>query len=370
MKNAILYHLIRFPLLFCILLGMAGCGEFVGTEDDKIDTGKVQKLELFIPEDSLGRLYSTMSLDTDASCSVIFKKWHGDGTLKIRGDSSRLRLKKSFTLEVDGRKYILERGQENGGLYNRIAMRAYQLAGLPSCNTESIALFLNDEYLGCYNLITYYAEDVIGGELYRMHLKNYNDLEKNHPLVSCSKKKFPKDDDLSNLEWLLAAVTTMSDDDWHQFVLDKVDIEKTVSYLVVHDFLTVGDTNGINFYIHFDGKYRILPWDHEVCLHEDRSKYQLCDDNQLIRRLVSVPEVKTAYNQKMQKLFVGGGAECILDQLQAEAAAMFDNLAVAMESDPEFGISRQNFMKIKTFVVNYLDKTTGRAAEVDKLILH
>ena len=49
---------------------------------------------------------------------------------------------------------------------------------------------------------------------------------------------------------------------------------------------------------------------------------------------------------------------------------MFDNLAVAMESDPEFGTSRQNFMKIKTFVVNYFDKTTGRAADGDKLILH
>ena len=49
---------------------------------------------------------------------------------------------------------------------------------------------------------------------------------------------------------------------------------------------------------------------------------------------------------------------------------MFDNLATAMGSDPKFATSRQDFMKIKTYVLNYLDKNTGRAAEVDKLILH
>ena len=41
-----------------------------------------------------------------------------------------------------------------------------------------------------------------------------------------------------------------------------------------------------------------------------------------------------------------------------------------MENDPEFGTARQEFMKIKTFVMNYLDKASGRAADGDKLVLH
>ena len=49
---------------------------------------------------------------------------------------------------------------------------------------------------------------------------------------------------------------------------------------------------------------------------------------------------------------------------------MFDNLATAMESDPEYATSRQDFMKIKAYVLKYLDKNTGRAAEVDRLILN
>ena len=194
-------------------------------------------------------------------------------------------------------------------------------------------------------------------------------MENNHPLRSKSDKKFPDDSDFSNLEHLIAVLTTVSDEGWRQFVLDNVDIDEVASYLTVHDFLTVNDTYGSNFYIQYDGKYRLIPWDNENCMQRNRSKYRLCSDNQLIRRLAAVPEVKNAYNQKMKELFTGGGGTCILDTLQAEATAMFENLAVAMESDPEFGTTRKEFMKIKTFVVNYLDKASGRAADGDKLVL-
>ena len=72
----------------------------------------------------------------------------------------------------------------------------------------------------------------------------------------------------------------------------------------------------------------------------------------------------------MQELFIGGGATCILDTLSAEASAMFDNLSTAMKSDPVYAMSYSQFMEEKAYVLNYLDKTAGRAAETDKLILH
>ena len=285
---------------------LVGCGEFT-TKDDDVDVGTVQKVKITLNEEALSRFYSTVSLDTSISCSVIFGKYHGDSTLKVRGDTSRIRLKKSFMLKVNGKKYVLERGEENGGINNRIAMRAYQLAGVAACDTESVALFLNNQYLGCYNLITYYDEEVIGGELYKCWFKDYDHIENNHPIASLSKKKFPDDDNFTNLNCLLVAVTTFSDTEWRQFVLNNVDIEKTATYLAVHDFLTVKDTDCTNYYIHYDGKYRIVPWDNEQCLLENRREYFPCDDNQIIRRLATVSEIKTVYNQKMQKLFVGGG---------------------------------------------------------------
>lgn len=360
---------IIYSSLLFFILSLSACGE-ITTKDDDPDTDGIEKVEIFLAQNKMQRLYSSVATDSYTTCTLDKGKWHGDADIKVRGLSSRLKPKKSFALKIDGKKYMLERGQENGGLYNRIAMRAYQLAGVTACDTESVALFLNDEYLGCYNFITYYDPDFMPGELYRSWFSYTTDMDMNHPLISETEKKFPKDGDMSNMEHLIYACSSLSDADWRQFVLDKVDIDKTATYLVVHDFLTVTDTSRTNYYIHFDGKYRMIPWDNEQCMLKKRSDYILCGDNQLVRQLVAVPEFKAAYNDKMQKLFTGGGAECILDQLQTEAAAMFDNLATAMESDPEYATSRQDFMKIKAYVLKYLDKNTGRAAEVDRLILN
>ena len=357
-----------FP--FCLIIfSLAACGEFT-TKDDDVDTGDVSEVHIYLSQDKMQRLYSSVATDSYTACTLDKDKWHGEAEIKVRGLSSRLKPKKSFALKIDGKKYMLERGQENGGLYNRIAMRAYQLAGVSACNTESVVLFLNDEYLGCYNFITYYDPDFMDGELYKCWFKNKLDMDRNHPLISQTEKKFPKDGDVSNMEHLICACSSFSDAGWHEFVLKKVDIDKTASYLVVHDFLTVIDTGRTNYYIQFDGKYRIIPWDNEQCMLPGRKSYTLCNDNQLISRLAAVPEFKAVYNQKMQELFTGGGASCILNQLRNEAGAMFDNISTAMASDPEYATSRVDFMKIKTYVLNYLDKNTGRASDGDSLILH
>ena len=349
---------------------LISCGEFVGYKDNDVDVGSVEEVRISMPQRKLQRLYSSVATDSYTTCMVEKGKWYGDADIKVRGLSSRLKPKKSFALRIGGNKYMLERGQENGGLYNRIAMRAYQLAGVSACDTESVALFLNDEYLGCYNFITFYNPGYIAGELYKCWFSSTGNMGANHFLSSRSEKKFPQDEDMTNLEHLIYACSSLSESDWREFVLKRVDIEKTVSYLVVHDFLTVTDTTRTNYYIQFDGKYRIIPWDNEQCFLESRKSYFPCDDNQLIRRLATVPELKMAYNQTMQKLFTGGGTECILDTLQKEAGIMFDSLVTAMEKDPEFGTSKQNFMKIKSYVLNYLDKDTGRATEVEALTLH
>ena len=359
-----------FP--FCLIFfSLISCGEFM-VKDEDVDTGDVGEVHIFLSQEKLQRLYSSVATDSYTTCTLDKGKWHGEADIKVRGLSSRLKPKKSFALKVDGKKYMLERGQENGGIYNRIAMKAYQLAGVTACDTESVVLFLNDEYLGCYNFITYYDPDFIEGELYKSWFTYTTDMGRNHPLSSYAEKKFPKDGDMSNLEHLIYACSSLSDAEWREFVLEKVDIDKTSAYLAVHDFLTVIDTNRTNYYIQFDGKYRIIPWDNEQSLlkGKDREKYTLCGGNQLVRRLAEVPEIKAAYNQKMQNLFTGGGTTCILDQLKEEAGAMFDKLCTAMKSDPEYAASREEFMKIKAYVVKYLDKDTGRASEGDRLILH
>ena len=312
---------------------LVSCGEFAGLKDNDVDIGKAQKLEIFLSDSNLMRLYSSVAINESVSCSVIFEKWRGEGKIKVRGYTSRMHPKKSFQLKVDGKKYVLERGDEVGGISNRIAMRAYQLAGLPACDTETIGLFLNDEYLGCYNFITYYDEDVLGGELYKSYFENYDNLEESHPLHSLSEKKFPDDDNFSTLDNLLAAVTTLSAAEWQEYVLKNVDIEKVASYLAVHDFLMVEDTFRTNLYIAYNGKFYLLPWDNESCIGYNAKGYEMGGDNQLTRGLASVPEVKAAYNRRMKELFMDNG---ILSALKSDTEKMFATADTAMKNDPNF----------------------------------
>ena len=116
----------------------------------------VEKVQIYMHQEELQAFYNSMAESFYTPCILEKDKWRGDAAIKIRGNTSRREHKKSFGLKINNKKYMLERGQESGGLHNRIVMRAYQLAGVPSCGVESVGLFLNDSYLGCYNFITYY----------------------------------------------------------------------------------------------------------------------------------------------------------------------------------------------------------------------
>lgn len=337
----------------------------MGPKDDDVSIGKAQKLEVFLSDDNMMRLYSSVSTNESFSCSVIYEKWRGEGKIKVRGYTSRMHPKKSFQLKIDGKKYVLERGDELAGVSNRIAMRAHQLAGLPACNTETVGLFLNDEYLGCYNLITYYDERILGGELYKTYFEDWDDMSKNHPLRSLCEKKFPDDDDFSNLESLLAAVTTFSDAKWQEYVLENVDVEKVASYLAVHDFLLVNDTFKTNLYIACNGKFYLLPWDNESCIGYNENRYEMGGDNQLTKRLVSVPDVKAAYNRRMKELFMDDG---ILSTLKADVEKMFAAADTAMKNDPNYKDGYDKYLQEKARFLEFLSPT-GRASRLTDPVL-
>lgn len=352
-------------LLIFTSFALVSCGEFVGYKDNDVDIGKAQKLELFLSDTNLSKLYSTVSISESVSCSVIYEKWRGEGKIKVRGYTSRMHAKKSFQLKIDGKKYVLERGDGVAGVSNRIAMRTYQLAGLPACDTETIGLFLNDEYLGCYNLITYYDEDILRGELYKCFFEDYDDIGNNHPLHSLSEKKFPEDDNFSNLDNLLAALTTLSDADWEKYVHKNVDVEKVATYLAVHDFLLVNDTFKTNLYIAYNGRFYLLPWDNESCIGYNEKTYKMGGDNQLTRRLVSVPAVKEAYNRKMKELFIDDG---ILSALKSDTEKMFASADTAMRNDPNFKDEYGKYIKERNRFLQFLSDS-GRVANLADPVL-
>ena len=184
-----------FVILAASLLG--SCGEFAGwNPSDDEDTGALEDMNLYLGDEELEILYDSVVVDESASCRYRVDGATFEGFLNIRGLTSRMQPKKSFTLErANGEKWALDAGGDPWFEY-ALAMRAYDLAGLPVSGFSPVALYLNDSYLGYYNIIPLYNEDLndhygasSSGELFKICL---HDFAEDIPIWGDSEKKFPR----------------------------------------------------------------------------------------------------------------------------------------------------------------------------------
>ncbi len=276
------------------------CGNFTGFESiGEPDTGNIRKIKLYLSQDDMEKLYNSLSEDDYAHC--VYKKGSGviDAWIKIRGDVSRSYPKKSFTLRFENsekERYALTASfKDPSYVRNMIAFDIYRefIPGIPE--TECIALFINDNYIGYYTKIKLYNENDLKKYYgnFQLFKCKFDNMGSDFPLHYLSEKEFPDDDNFSFLDQLISCAKYMNDDDWNDFVNRKFDIEKTALYIAVHNYLAVTDTTTKNFNVIYNGKYSFLPWDHEANMgrsysgtETETTSYPFEGDNMLMRRLL------------------------------------------------------------------------------------
>lgn len=289
-------------ILICFLLSpFFSCGDFIGFDDpDEPDLGSINKIKIYISEEDKNKLYNSLFDSDYAHCTYKENGRVYDAWIKIRGDLSRGYPKKSFTLKFtngsDEKKYSLDASYKDPSqLRNRLAFTAYREMGIPVPDTEGIALFINDIYIGCYTKIDLYTAELLDpvfgkSEMYKC---KFDDMGNDFPLQYLSEKKIIEDDDFSNLNRLISYAENMSENDWLDFVENNFHIELTAKYLFVHSFLAVTDTTQKNFNVVYNGKYALLPWDHEANMRRNytggeisSADYSFKGDNILMSRLL------------------------------------------------------------------------------------
>ncbi|OQY32371.1 MAG: hypothetical protein B6241_11100 [Spirochaetaceae bacterium 4572_59] len=255
--------------------------------------------------------------------------------------------KKSFTIEVDDVKYALDAGG-NPWLEYSLAMHAYASVGLPAMPFEPLALYLNDEYLGYYNLVELYNEDLNDvynskGELFKIELW---DFAKDYPIQGESEKKFPSNNDFGSLSRLLTNCANMEKEEWVSWIEENTDMENIARYMVVRDYFGVPDTSRLNFYIYFSPKAVILPWDN------DRG-YTYSDvggNNLFTERMLESDEFREIYTTLFQKYFFDDrpdNTEYLIDDLQVYLDNLKELLEPSTQSDPAW------FLEYSAFVEEY-----------------
>ena len=239
--------------LFTVSL-LTSCGEFGGFSDfSKADTGSITKVKAYFTDENLAKFYDSVSQPEEdyAQCTVTMGKHTYPAEMKVRGYTSRGEPKKNFTLRIDigGEKvkYALMH-EADTWFKNRIVMYAYNnyvykgasLTAAP--DTEPVALFVNDKYIGYYAKVDMYEEPQLnaykkGGrsELFKILISGFDD----NPLYERSEKKFPKNKDFSSLELLITNLNRMSDPEWNAWVEKYIDVDDFIRYIVVHNFFGI-----------------------------------------------------------------------------------------------------------------------------------
>ena len=350
-------------LLFSLLLVLSSCGDFVGFRShSEPDIGNLNRFDLYVGDDEMNILYDSLVSERYASCRFDDGDIFSAGEIRIRGYKSRMVPKKSFTL-----RYTDQRGEEikialdAGGdpwMSYSLAMYAYQLVGLPAPQLEPIALFLNGEYLGYYNVLELYNEDLESfyggpGELFKVFL---TDFAHDYPIQGLSEKKFPDNDDFSRFNRLLANAANMSTGEWVPWIESNIDLEDMARYMAVRDFIGMDDTYNSNFYIYIDEKSRILPWDNDHYY----SHSEFGGNNLLTRRMFESPAFKTLYNDSLTNYFIDSlSAEYILDDLDTRMSELVVLLDLPAQNSPVFYLEYADFIAEQAYLTDFFLNRPG-----------
>lgn len=357
----------RIKLLTVLILSFSlfSCGEFIGFDDfTDPDVGNVKKIKVYFSEENMERFYDSVSPPEEdhTPCRITVNNGvNVEGTMRVRGNTSRRYPKKNFTLRIkegmhEGNYALMH--EDFTWLKNRIVMYAYNNfmykgeALVPAPETEAVALYINDKYIGYYAKVDMYSQEQLEAwksgfmsELFKVELLGYEE----NPLRSNSERKFPDNDDFSSLETLIVNTNYMSDAQWNEWVESHIDVDNFIRYMVVHDFFAVGDTANWNYYLYNYGKMVFLPWDNELGMELNSGR--IYGDGKIQRRILTVPSVRTAYKQAMTDL---ADDTAFLNELKAQVDKWYDEAFLAVKNDPSYRYTEKDFTNMKNYIKYFI----------------
>ena len=334
---------------------LASCGEIVGFREQTTDIGDLPRFDIHIGDDELEILYESLTNDAYASCRFDDGSGSRSAGIRIRGDSSRMHPKKSFTLVFDEEGTEVKTALDSGGdpwfLYN-MAMYAYGSVGLPAPQLQPVALFLNDSYLGYYSVIRMYSEDLNefyrsdNGELFKFSYNAENGAE----------KKFPDNGDYSRFHELLLNAEQMSSEEWVDWCEEHIDIESAAKYVAVSDYLGIWDIKDKNFYVYFGDTIRILPWDNDQGLTYSNPG----GDDVITSRLFESPVFLKYYCESLKKYFLNTGSDNIVSLLDERLEDLAEILDTPARNSPVLFLTYEDFLEeldeFRTFLYTRSDQ--------------
>ncbi|MDC7240571.1 MAG: CotH kinase family protein [Spirochaetales bacterium] len=355
---------LALPLLILTLL--VSCGNFVGfSKSSGPDTGDLKSFRIYLTQEN----YTTLrnSVLTGRWAPLKFEDNRANpfdedrGMIRIRGNSSRYRPKKSYTIELgegdDAVRYALDAGADVWFQYG-LAMAAYNFAGIHCPTFDPVALYINDDYWGYYNVVQLYntdLNDAYGDSKGQLFKADFEYPAENGDINSESEKKFPDDSDFSLFNRLFVNANNMTTEEWVAWIETPgvADFEGMADYMVVRDFFGIRDVDRGNYYIYFyDEGFTILPWDSDAGY-----RYSEIGGNNLItKRMLESSVFKDLYTAKMKAYFTDsmpGSYTDMLDFAYDYVVDLYGVLEKAAEVEPYGDYS--DFISEFNYLLDFFD---------------
>ncbi len=389
----------RFSLTFLSIItvfsfSIISCGEFIGFGDPpELDLGDILKVRLYLTTESLDKLYESVSETDFVPCIYQVKNRRYEALIRVRGFTSRIDPKKSFTLKYENNgqmiKYALETAYDSF-VTNRLALYAYGLigaTGLPAPETVGTALFINDTYMGYYTRIECYSEEQLeshyydnDGELFKANFIDAN-MGNHVPIQSLSEKKFPDNNNFTTLNTLILNAKNMDDESWLEWVDNYIDKDEFVKYQTIQGYMSIKDTQYLNFYVYNYGKVLLLPWDNEQSMNLEFDRY-LNGNSFITSGILKDPYCRNQYAANLNTLFLThifldednieddinnnldienpGNTTNIIDDLIKEANEIFDEVDRAIYYEPTNYFTYNDFLEEKQQILDFLYRRSYR----------
>jgi spore coat protein CotH len=320
----------------CAVLAAPSLAHAQGFED-LFNTAALQRIDLLLNSRDWEKLKANFREDDYYPADV---RWNGqtvrNAGIRSRGLGSRSGTKPG--LKVDFNRYatgqtflglasiVLDNlTQDPSGLRERVAMRFYERMGLPAPREAHAVLYVNNEYAGLYAVVESIDKDflrrVFGGVEGNIendgHLFQYkwltewfftypgSNLDAYRPLFDpVTHERASAAELYAPLEAMFRAINESSDASFVEAVSPYLDLPLFMRHLAVQSFLAqwdgiLGYAGVNNFYLYrFENSRRsqFIAWDEDNAFRAaDFPILEGHDRNVLMRRAMSVPELRAAY---------------------------------------------------------------------------
>ncbi len=292
-------------------------------------------------------IYDNYSQDIYIDATVTYQTQTWDGcSLRIRGDGSRAKPKKSLKIVFDKDRFVgnVEKINLNAEwddptyFHQYLSARLFRESGQPCFNAEHVRVYLNGEYFGLYLEIENMDEDFLmkrgldpKANMYKATVDNasltiFDDVD------ALWEKKSNETADWNDLRALIDSLENVPDERYYEFARRTFDYDAMVNIISMNILIGNKSTYYHNYYMFHDinrtGKWTMFPWDlDKTFLHfgydysySTSSKYWSHDNPFVERALMCDPifeDIKLRTKELAETLFNKDYLYPIIDSLES-----------------------------------------------------